>query len=74
MKGTKMERRKIEEMNQFGIIHTYMEMSQGNSLCNYLKQKLHFFMKTENSGTERTLSGGIGTSGWGRMWRQVIRG
>jgi hypothetical protein len=25
------------------IIHKYMEMSQGNSLCSYLKQKCYFF-------------------------------
>jgi hypothetical protein len=31
------------------IIHVYMEMSQGNSLCSYLKQKcLFLFFSTES--------------------------
>jgi hypothetical protein len=38
MKGTKVERRKIEEKNQFRLIYIYiyMEMSQENSLCIYI--------------------------------------
>jgi hypothetical protein len=46
---TKVERRKIDEMNQF----RFMEMSQGNSLCSSLKQtKMSFFSftKSENGG------------------------
>jgi hypothetical protein len=37
-----------------------MEMSQGNSLCSYLKQTkkiFFFFTKTENRRTEQVLSG-----------------
>jgi hypothetical protein len=58
------------------IIHIYMEMSQGSSLCNYLKQtqmSLFFsFAKLENRREEQVLSGGClvlsrdtGTSGRG---------
>jgi hypothetical protein len=44
-----------------------MEMSQGNSLCSYLKQaKLSVFFfpftKSENRREEQVLPGGIGTS------------
>jgi hypothetical protein len=57
----------------------YMEMSQGNFLCSYLKQtKMSFFFsftKLENRRAEQVLSREVGTSGrglevgkgWGRM-------
>jgi hypothetical protein len=36
----------MEEMNQFGIIHVYMEMSQRNLLYNYPElTKMFFFNK-----------------------------
>jgi hypothetical protein len=51
------------------IMHINMEMSQGKSLNNYLKQtKLSFFFsftKLENRRVEKALSGGVGTSGRG---------
>jgi hypothetical protein len=48
-KELKVERRKIEGMNQFGfittIIHVCVEMSQRNSLWSYLKlTKIFFFL------------------------------
>jgi hypothetical protein len=45
----------VEEMNQFQvIIHIYMEMSQGNSLCSYPKQtKMSFF----KNGRQESKSG-----------------
>jgi hypothetical protein len=55
----------------------YMEMSQGNSLCSYLKQtKMKFFFsftKSENRRVEQVLPGGIGATGRGagggeRVW------
>jgi hypothetical protein len=62
-KGTKEERRKIEEMNQFRlyIIHILMEMSQENSLCSYLKQtkmSLFFSFTKWEQEVKQVLSGG----------------
>jgi hypothetical protein len=51
-----------------------MELSQGNSLCSYLKQtKMLFFSFTnsENSKPEQVLSGGWGelvSFGGGKRW------
>jgi hypothetical protein len=55
------------------IIHIYMEISQGNSLCCYfyLKQaKMSFFflfffyqIREQNGGTGPAQGGGVGTSG-----------
>jgi hypothetical protein len=47
------------------IIHTYMEVPQGNSLCSYLKEaKMLFFSlsfaESENRREERALPGGWG--------------
>jgi hypothetical protein len=45
------------------IIHIYMEISQGNSLCAYLLQtKMSFFSftKSEDRSAEHILPGGIG--------------
>jgi hypothetical protein len=45
----------MEEMNQFELyyIYTYIEMSQENSLCSYLKQtKMSFFFNLQNQKTE----------------------
>jgi hypothetical protein len=50
MNGTKVERKKVEELNQLD-----MEMSQGNSLYTYLKHKngiLFSFTKLENRVAE----------------------
>jgi hypothetical protein len=75
-KGIKVERRKLE-MNQCGLEYIYMEMSQGNSLYSYLKQKCHFFSftKSENRMAEnRSCLGGEGWYQWElggggeRMW------
>jgi hypothetical protein len=47
-----------------------MEMSQGNSLCSYLKQA-----KSENRRAEQVLwVVGVGTSGRGRRWGKGGRG
>jgi hypothetical protein len=58
------------------ILHTHMEMSQGNSLCSYLKQrKCHFFSftKLENRRAELVLPGYVvGTSGRGRKMEKVM--
>jgi hypothetical protein len=73
MKETKVERRKIEEINQLQvIIHMYMEMLQGNSLCNHLKQTkmsfffsfLFFFLQNQRTeGLNRSYQVGDDTSG-----------
>jgi hypothetical protein len=52
----------------WSIIHTYMEVPQGNSLCSYLKQAkmsflLSFFAESENRWAERVLPGGVDTNG-----------
>jgi hypothetical protein len=69
-KGTKVEWRKIEEMNIRVIIHIYMEISQRTSLCSYLylKQKCHFFL-LEN---QRTGGQNRSCPGWG--WCQWEEG
>jgi hypothetical protein len=56
-----------------------MEMSQGNSLCSYLKQiqKVIFLSSTEseNRKVEQVLPGGFGTSGgWGSRGEDVRKG
>jgi hypothetical protein len=53
-----------------------MEMSHGNSLCNYLKQTKCHFLKTnlENRGTEHVLSGMLVPVGEGRMWGNGVGG
>jgi hypothetical protein len=46
----------------------FMEMSQGNSLCNYLKQIKMSFTKSENRKVEQALSGvGIPVGGEKRL-------
>jgi hypothetical protein len=52
-----------------------MDVSHGNSLCNYLKQpKCHvfffffFYTKLEKRRMEIVLLEGVGTGGRGRMW------
>jgi hypothetical protein len=50
-------------------------MSQGNSLCSYLKQtKMSFFSftKLENKRAEQVLPGGVGTSGRGRGSKERV--
>jgi hypothetical protein len=50
------------------IIHICMEVPQGSSLCNYLKQlKMSFFFsyKLREQETEQVLPEGVGTKGWG---------
>jgi hypothetical protein len=56
-----------------------MEMSQGNSLCGYIKQaKCHFFLFLQNQrtgGWNRSCVGvGISTSGRGRWWGKGVGG
>jgi hypothetical protein len=51
-----------------------MEMSQGNSLCSYLKQTkmtFYFFYKIGNRRAEQVLPGVIGTSGKGEEVRKM---
>jgi hypothetical protein len=52
MQGTKVERRKLRGGETIQVtIHIYMEVSQWNSLCNYLKQiKMSFFNIGEQEG------------------------
>jgi hypothetical protein len=54
----------------------YMEMSQGNSLCNYLKQKSHFFLlKNWRTGRQkRSFLGGLVAVGVGRWWIKGVGG
>jgi hypothetical protein len=51
------------------IIHIYMEISQGNSLCSYLKQNKNviffFYIIGEQEGGIGPVGGGIGTTGSG---------
>jgi hypothetical protein len=58
---TKVGKRKIEGMNQFGLSYIYTWKCQGNSLYSYLKQtKMYFFFflqKTENRKLKQVLSG-----------------
>jgi hypothetical protein len=51
-------------------------MSQGNSMCNYLKQaKISFvFTKSKKRMKEQVLSGEVDTSGNTRMWRNGVGG
>jgi hypothetical protein len=52
------------------IIHTHMEMSQGNSLYSHLKQtKCHFFLLLQSQRTEGWKSGKGG--GGGKTCRRV---
>jgi hypothetical protein len=80
MKGTKVERRKIQKMNQIRLqyIYIYMEMSQGNLLCSYLKQaKMSFlfsFIIFKNRRVDPVLPGGLVTVGAGRRWEKGIGG
>jgi hypothetical protein len=57
------------------ITHIFMEMSQGNCLCSYLKQtKMSFFFsKSGNGRAEWVLSRGLVPVG-GRMWGEGVEG
>jgi hypothetical protein len=53
------------------ITHIYMEMTQGNPLCSYLKQtKIFFFLLKIREQEDRSClgGGGVSTSGRGRRW------
>jgi hypothetical protein len=58
-KGTKLERRKVEEMKQIRLsyILTYIEVPQGNSLHRYFKQNS---LKSKNRMTKQILTRGEG--------------
>jgi hypothetical protein len=69
-----MKRNRGDEPIQV-IVHVYMETSQGNSLCSYLKQgKMSFFSfpstKSENRRVEEVPRGWVGglDRGRERMW------
>jgi hypothetical protein len=76
--------KKNREYEQMGvIIHIYMEMSQGHSLCTFMsnKQKLLFFSffcykigEQEDGGTCPVGEEGVGTSGRGRWYGKGIGG
>jgi hypothetical protein len=78
---TKVERRKIKEMDQFQIIiHIYMEMSQENSLYCDLKQtkmSIFFFYRI---GEQEGRTGPAWGRGWlvsmggSRMWEKGVGG
>jgi hypothetical protein len=54
-------------------MHIYMEMSQGNSLCSYLKQtKMSSFQK-QRTGRQNRPYLGVGTSGRGEDIRKGCR-
>jgi hypothetical protein len=71
--------KKIRGNKPFGvIIHTYMEVSQGNSLCSYLylKLKCHAFqfilflffsykIREQKGGTSPGQGGRLAPMGWG---------
>jgi RNase P subunit RPR2 len=63
-KGTKVERRKIEEMNQIGLSYIYTWKYHKEIPCVAIlnKQKCHFFLlsfaKLENKMVEQVLPGG----------------
>jgi hypothetical protein len=57
------------------IVHVQMEVSQGNSLCSYLKQAnmlFFFFYKIRDQEGRTGLIWVVGTSGRGRRWRRVV--
>jgi hypothetical protein len=64
------------------VIHIYVEVSQGNFLCSYLKQaKLSFFFLfykfREQEGTGRWIRSCLGeleSVGEGRRWKRVSEG
>jgi hypothetical protein len=55
-----------------------VEMSQGNSLCNYLKQiRMSFFFsftQLEKRRAKQVLSGGLVPVGGRRMWGKCVGG
>jgi hypothetical protein len=78
--------KKIREDKPIGvIIHTYMEISQGNSLCSYLYLKqakisclsfyLLFFYKIREQEGRTSLAQGKGLAlvGVGRCWGKGLR-
>jgi hypothetical protein len=58
------------------IIHIYMEISQGNSRCSYLKQiKMPFsfsFTKSKNRRAKQVLSGGLVPVGREKSWGKGV--
>jgi hypothetical protein len=69
-----VKKNRVDEPIQ-AILHIYMEMSQGKSLCSHLKQAkktLFCFTKSENKKAERVLPGALVPVGWGggreRVW------
>jgi hypothetical protein len=54
-----VERRKIEE-----IIHIHIEMSQGNSLCSYLKQTKLSFFSFYKIGEQESRTYSVWGGGW----------
>jgi hypothetical protein len=76
-KGLKQKRENRGDEANWAIIHIYTEMSQGHSLCSYLKQaKISFvfsFIKSENSTVEEILPGRGGCYKWeGRGDREEV--
>jgi hypothetical protein len=67
-------------MNQFVMIHIYMEMSQGNFMCRHLKQTKYVifflsFTKSENVKAERScMVVEVGTSGRGEQMGKAVLG
>jgi hypothetical protein len=75
-KGLGRKEKNRGDKPNWAIIHIYMEMPQGNSLCSYLKQaKMSFFIfscfsytKSENRRVEQVLPGRAGSSRRRRRW------
>jgi hypothetical protein len=76
-KRTKVERRKNRGYEPiWDIIHIYMEISQGNSLCSYLEENCHFFSftKLEDKRAEQVLLGGLVPVGGLWRWGKSVEG
>jgi hypothetical protein len=65
IKNKQTERKNRDKPFQI-IINIYMEMSQGNSLYSYLKQKHHyfFFYKPREQKSRKVPIWEVGSSGW----------
>jgi hypothetical protein len=75
-KETKVERRKIEQINQFGISHIYTWKRYNETPCIAIlkKQKWHFFYKNREQESKAGPLWEVVTSGMGedirkRCWR-----
>jgi hypothetical protein len=75
MKRTKIQKVKNRD-EPIWVIHTYVEMSQGNSLYSCFKQtkKLFFLLQNKKTGGQNQSCLGFGTSGRGKRWGKSVGG